>query len=73
MPTDDTDLRHMRRALQLAERGRGHVEPNPVVGCVIARGDQVIGEGWHQSFGGPHAEVVALAAATVTSEAPRCT
>jgi len=63
MPTDDTDLRHMRRALQLAERGRGHVEPNPLVGCVIARGDQVLGEGWHQLFGGPHAEVVALSAA----------
>jgi diaminohydroxyphosphoribosylaminopyrimidine deaminase/5-amino-6-(5-phosphoribosylamino)uracil reductase len=63
MPTDETDLRHMRRALQLAERGRGHVEPNPMVGCVIARGDQVLGEGWHQSFGGPHAEIVALAQA----------
>ena len=42
-------------------RGRGFVEPNPMVGCVLARGEQVIGEGWHSHFGGPHAEVNALA------------
>jgi diaminohydroxyphosphoribosylaminopyrimidine deaminase/5-amino-6-(5-phosphoribosylamino)uracil reductase len=67
------DLHHLRRALQLAERGRGHVEPNPLVGCVIAAarnvaggnvaGSEVVGEGWHQRFGGPHAEVEALQAA----------
>ncbi len=60
MSTDETDLRHMRRALELAERGRGSVEPNPLVGCVIARGDQVLAEGWHEQFGGPHAEIMAL-------------
>jgi diaminohydroxyphosphoribosylaminopyrimidine deaminase/5-amino-6-(5-phosphoribosylamino)uracil reductase len=57
------DLRHMARALSLAERGRGRVEPNPVVGAVVVRGDRVVGEGWHRRFGGPHAEVEALAAA----------
>lgn len=54
----------MRRALQLAARGRGYVEPNPMVGCVIARGDRIIGEGWHRQFGGPHAEREALANCT---------
>lgn len=63
MPPEELDLCHMRRALQLAAQGRGCVEPNPLVGCVIARGTQVLGEGWHQQFGGPHAEIMALAAA----------
>lgn len=54
----------MRRALELAERGRGFVEPNPAVGAVIVDdAGQILGEGWHQQFGGPHAEVHALAAA----------
>src|SRR5947209_11653083 len=53
----------MRRALALAEQGRGAVEPNPLVGAVVVRDGQVVGEGWHQRFGGPHAEVHALAAA----------
>ena len=58
------DRQSMRRALELARRGEGRVEPNPLVGAVIvsAAGD-VLGEGWHQVFGGPHAEVMALAAA----------
>jgi diaminohydroxyphosphoribosylaminopyrimidine deaminase/5-amino-6-(5-phosphoribosylamino)uracil reductase len=51
------------RALELAERGRFTTHPNPVVGAVIAHGDEVVGEGWHERPGGPHAEVVALAAA----------
>lgn len=50
----------MRRALQLALRGRGRVEPNPMVGCVLVRRGRVIGEGCHRRFGGPHAEVEAL-------------
>src|SRR5579885_619836 len=59
-----TDDRHwMTRALELAERGRGHVEPNPLVGAVVVRDGRLVGEGWHQRFGGPHAEVNALAAA----------
>ncbi|EMI21360.1 RibD (Riboflavin-specific deaminase) [Rhodopirellula maiorica SM1] len=56
----ETDDDFMRLALGLAERGRGSVEPNPMVGCVIVRDNQVIGEGYHQRFGGPHAEVHAL-------------
>ncbi len=53
----------MRRALALAERGRGAVEPNPLVGAVVVRQGQVVGEGWHQRFGEAHAEVHALAQA----------
>ena len=56
--TDDAAF--MRRALQLASRGRGRVEPNPMVGCVIVRGGRIIGEGHHRRFGGPHAEIEAL-------------
>lgn len=51
---------HMARAIELARRGEGMVEPNPMVGCVIVRQRQVVGEGWHQRFGGAHAEVEAL-------------
>jgi diaminohydroxyphosphoribosylaminopyrimidine deaminase/5-amino-6-(5-phosphoribosylamino)uracil reductase len=50
----------MRRALQLAARGQGRVEPNPMVGCVITTRGKIIGEGYHRRFGGPHAEVEAL-------------
>jgi diaminohydroxyphosphoribosylaminopyrimidine deaminase/5-amino-6-(5-phosphoribosylamino)uracil reductase len=50
----------MHRALELAERGRGFVEPNPLVGAVVVRDGDVVGEGWHGKFGGPHAEIEAL-------------
>ncbi|MBM3306954.1 MAG: bifunctional diaminohydroxyphosphoribosylaminopyrimidine deaminase/5-amino-6-(5-phosphoribosylamino)uracil reductase RibD [Candidatus Eisenbacteria bacterium] len=53
----------MRRALDLAERGRGRTSPNPVVGAVIVRDGRVVGEGFHRRYGGPHAEVNALAEA----------
>jgi diaminohydroxyphosphoribosylaminopyrimidine deaminase/5-amino-6-(5-phosphoribosylamino)uracil reductase len=54
----------MRRALELAARGRGAVEPNPMVGCVVLDASgQIVGEGWHEKYGGPHAEVHAMAAA----------
>ncbi|MCE5304017.1 MAG: bifunctional diaminohydroxyphosphoribosylaminopyrimidine deaminase/5-amino-6-(5-phosphoribosylamino)uracil reductase RibD [Planctomycetaceae bacterium] len=56
----DLDLWHMRRALELAASGQGFVEPNPMVGCVIARGAEILGEGFHRRFGGPHAEIEAL-------------
>jgi diaminohydroxyphosphoribosylaminopyrimidine deaminase/5-amino-6-(5-phosphoribosylamino)uracil reductase len=59
----ELDAWHMARAIELAAHGLGHVEPNPPVGCVIARGAEIIGEGWHRRFGGPHAEVEALAVA----------
>lgn len=54
------DIRMMARAIALARRGQGRVEPNPMVGCVIARNGRMIGEGYHRRFGGPHAEVEAL-------------
>jgi diaminohydroxyphosphoribosylaminopyrimidine deaminase/5-amino-6-(5-phosphoribosylamino)uracil reductase len=60
---NETDLSWMRRALELAERGRGHVEPNPLVGAVVVRGGQRVGEGWHERHGAAHAEVNALAEA----------
>lgn len=50
----------MQRALELAAFGIGNVAPNPLVGCVIVHNDKIIGEGWHQKFGGPHAEVNAI-------------
>ena len=57
------DRRHMARALDLARRGLYSTGPNPRVGCVIAHGENVVGEGWHRYAGEPHAEIHALAAA----------
>jgi diaminohydroxyphosphoribosylaminopyrimidine deaminase / 5-amino-6-(5-phosphoribosylamino)uracil reductase len=53
----------LARALELAERGRGTTHPNPVVGAVVVRDGEVVGEGWHERKGGAHGEVVALQAA----------
>jgi diaminohydroxyphosphoribosylaminopyrimidine deaminase/5-amino-6-(5-phosphoribosylamino)uracil reductase len=53
----------MARALKLAERGLATTHPNPRVGCVIARDDKIVAEGWHERAGAPHAETMALAAA----------
>jgi diaminohydroxyphosphoribosylaminopyrimidine deaminase/5-amino-6-(5-phosphoribosylamino)uracil reductase len=50
----------MSRAIELAELGRGNVSPNPMVGCVIVHENQIIGEGYHESYGGPHAEPNAI-------------
>lgn len=62
MTTTTRDRAHLRRAYALAERGIGHVSPNPPVGAVVVAPDgQVIGEGWHAELGGVHAEVAALA------------
>ena len=55
-----TDTAHLRRAIELAERGRGRVSPNPLVGAVVVRDGQVIGEGFHAELGGLHAERAAL-------------
>ena len=57
----DTDHLHLDRAIELAERGRGHVSPNPLVGAVVVKAGEVVGEGWHAMVGGPHAEVAAIA------------
>ena len=52
---------YMKRAIKLAERGRGFTDPNPVVGAVIVKGGKIIGEGWHERYGGLHAERNAIA------------
>ncbi|MEA2256424.1 MAG: diaminohydroxyphosphoribosylaminopyrimidine deaminase [Solirubrobacteraceae bacterium] len=62
MQRTETDHAHLSRAIELADRGVGRVSPNPAVGAVIVVDDRVIGEGWHQEYGGPHAEVDAIAA-----------
>jgi diaminohydroxyphosphoribosylaminopyrimidine deaminase/5-amino-6-(5-phosphoribosylamino)uracil reductase len=56
----DRHEKHMRRALELAERGWGRVSPNPLVGAVIVRDDAIEAEGWHEGVGSDHAEVMAL-------------
>src|SRR3954447_24466040 len=58
----ERDHLHHARAIELAERGAGRVSPNPIVGAVIARDGEVLGEGWHEEYGGPHAEVNAIRA-----------
>jgi diaminohydroxyphosphoribosylaminopyrimidine deaminase/5-amino-6-(5-phosphoribosylamino)uracil reductase len=65
MPDDVSpqDIAYMRRAIALAANGWGRVAPNPMVGCVIVRDGEVVGEGWHREYGQPHAEVEALRAA----------
>ena len=57
----DLDASLLRRALELAEGGRGRVSPNPLVGAVVARDGETLGEGFHAELGGEHAEVAALA------------
>ncbi len=58
----ETDRIHLERAMELAGNGVGRVNPNPVVGAVIARGEELLGEGWHEEYGGAHAEVNAIGA-----------
>jgi diaminohydroxyphosphoribosylaminopyrimidine deaminase/5-amino-6-(5-phosphoribosylamino)uracil reductase len=60
MTFTSNDKRFMNRALELAERGKYSAKPNPCVGCVIVKDNQIIAEGWHQKAGEPHAEVHAL-------------
>src|SRR5260370_39204594 len=57
------DEQWMARALELPEKGRGYVEPNPLVGALVVQKGAVVGEGWHEGFGKPHAEINALAGA----------
>jgi diaminohydroxyphosphoribosylaminopyrimidine deaminase/5-amino-6-(5-phosphoribosylamino)uracil reductase len=60
--TTDTDRAHLARAIELAQQGAGEVKPNPRVGAVIARDGEILGEGWHERYGGAHAEVNAIEA-----------
>ena len=57
---ENIDEKYMRMAIELAKRGAGAVNPNPMVGAVVVKNGKVIGEGYHKFFGGPHAEVYAL-------------
>ncbi len=57
----DEGASHMRRAIELAERGRHRVMPNPLVGCVLVRDGEIVAEGWHDHIGGLHAEQMAIA------------
>lgn len=66
----DADRAHLRRALALAEGGRGRVSPNPLVGAVIVRDGEVIGEGFHAELGNVHAEVAAIADCAERAGAP---
>ncbi|MEJ8802471.1 bifunctional diaminohydroxyphosphoribosylaminopyrimidine deaminase/5-amino-6-(5-phosphoribosylamino)uracil reductase RibD [Pontibacter sp. H249] len=68
-----SDELYMQRALELAKLGSGYTSPNPMVGCVIVHKGQIIGEGWHQKYGGPHAEVNAVAAVDDKSILPQST
>lgn len=68
MSFDTRDHAFMARALELTARGRDTATPNPSVGCVIAKAGRVIGEGWHERAGEPHAEARALAACTESAE-----
>jgi diaminohydroxyphosphoribosylaminopyrimidine deaminase/5-amino-6-(5-phosphoribosylamino)uracil reductase len=63
----------MKFALQLAEKGRGMVAPNPMVGCVIVKNDESIAEGYHQKYGGPHAEVNAINSLPIDFDFTDCT
>ena len=63
MTHSESDFQWMQRAIDIARKGQGSVEPNPMVGCVLVRDDQLISEGFHEQYGGPHAEVNAIAAA----------
>ncbi len=60
MSLTDRDIRFMKRAIKLSQKGKYAARPNPVVGAVIIKAGEVIGEGYHERFGGPHAEVNAI-------------
>jgi diaminohydroxyphosphoribosylaminopyrimidine deaminase / 5-amino-6-(5-phosphoribosylamino)uracil reductase len=60
MSSSEFDASHMARAIELAARGEGLVEPNPMVGCTIVQDGEIVGEGFHARFGGPHAEIEAM-------------
>ncbi len=70
---EEQDRLFMQRALELARRGLGYVSPNPMVGCVIVYQNRIIGEGHHRQYGGPHAEVNAVASVNDKSLLPEST
>ena len=62
------DEKYMDLALELAEKGKGYVNPNPMVGAVVVKDSEIVGKGWHKFYGGPHAEVYALEEAGAKAE-----
>lgn len=64
MPTDELNINYMQRAIALAKKGGGFVHPNPLVGCVVVKNGEIIAEGYHERYGGFHAERNALNACT---------
>ncbi len=70
MEWTDLQISFMNRALEVAEKGRGRVSPNPLVGCVLVKDDQIIAEGWHDHLGGLHAEQMAIHDAEVNGHSP---
>src|ERR1700685_2679892 len=66
IPSMSADADIMQQAILLAARGRGTVEPNPMVGCIIVKDGLIIGRGYHQKYGGPHAEPLALLSCTAS-------
>ena len=66
----EKDEAFMQRALDVAERGRGRVAPNPLVGCVLVKDGEVIAEGWHDHLGGLHAEQMAIHDAESKGKSP---
>jgi diaminohydroxyphosphoribosylaminopyrimidine deaminase/5-amino-6-(5-phosphoribosylamino)uracil reductase len=60
----ERDLKHLSRAIELATRAKGRTSPNPLVGALVVKGDRILGEGYHEAAGDPHAERMALAACT---------
>ena len=65
----DRDHRFIARAVELAKRGLYTTKPNPRVGCVVVQGEEIVGEGWHERAGEPHAEIHALSVAGEGREA----
>lgn len=63
-----TDESYIRLAVEIAKKGMGNVSPNPLVGCVIIKNDRIIGAGYHERFGGPHAEINAINSAAENVE-----
>jgi len=68
---DSRDTKYMQAALRLAKRGIGLIEPNPAVGAVILKANQIIGRGYHKKFGGPHAEINAIEDCKTLSSNPQ--
>ncbi|MCX6830310.1 MAG: hypothetical protein NT002_13680, partial [candidate division Zixibacteria bacterium] len=68
------DEKYLKLALELACRGRGQTSPNPMVGAVVVKNGRIVGQGYHEKAGGPHAEIVALnkARGTARGATPGC-